>query len=155
MSTLPPPPAQDFPLQFQIADGLDGSGSHTVYNQSNTNTDTKSFILFCFRAVKIISNSGRELWKNNTPNSPFAQRPIFLLAAKENEANIKRFMDDLINTDTDLMRSEGFTLGPDQQVRVDIVDQCLMGKWQEFYLGQVGQVVNYTQQHIRNSVIVS
>ncbi|KAI6653970.1 hypothetical protein LOD99_3146 [Oopsacas minuta] len=116
MSTLPLPPAQDFPLQFQIADGLDGSGSHTVYNQSNTNTDTKSFILFCFRAVKIISNSGRELWKNNTPNSPFAQRPIFLLAAKENEANIKRFMDDLINTDTDLMRSEGFTLGPDQHI---------------------------------------
>ncbi|KAI6655659.1 hypothetical protein LOD99_1799 [Oopsacas minuta] len=120
--------SQDFPLQFQIADGLDGSGSHTVYNQSNTNTDTKSFILFCIRAVKVISNSGRELWKNNTPNSPFAQRPIFLLAAKENEANIKRFMDDLINTDTDLMRSEGFTLGPDQQVRVDIVRSMLDGK---------------------------
>ncbi|KAI6659039.1 hypothetical protein LOD99_14715 [Oopsacas minuta] len=117
-----------FPAYYRIADGLDGSGSHTVYNQSNTNTDTKSFILFCFRAVKVISNSGRELWKNNTPNSPFAQRPIFLLAAKENEANIKRFMDDLINTDTDLMRSEGFTLGPDQQVRVDIVRSMLDGK---------------------------
>ncbi|KAI6658385.1 hypothetical protein LOD99_11041 [Oopsacas minuta] len=47
MSTLPPPPAQDFPLQLQIVDELDGSGSHTVYNQSNTNTDTKSFIIFC------------------------------------------------------------------------------------------------------------
>ncbi|KAI6658386.1 hypothetical protein LOD99_11042 [Oopsacas minuta] len=37
-------------------------------------------------------------------------------------------MDDLINTDTDLMRSEGFTLGPDQQVRVDIVRSMLDGK---------------------------
>ncbi|KAI6658379.1 hypothetical protein LOD99_11044 [Oopsacas minuta] len=77
MSTLPPPRAQDFPLQIQIADRLDGSGCHTVYNQSNTYTDTKSFILFCFRSVKIIGNSSSELLKNNTPNSPFPQRPIF------------------------------------------------------------------------------
>ncbi|KAI6651113.1 hypothetical protein LOD99_5464 [Oopsacas minuta] len=101
--------------------------------------DTKSFILFCFRAVKIISNSGRELWKNNTPNSSFAQRPIFLLAAKENEANIKRFMDDLINTDTDLMKSEGFTLDPDQQVRVDIVRSMLDGKMAGILSGAGGE----------------
>ena len=77
MSTVAPLKAQDFPLQFQIADGLDGSGSHTVYNQSNTNTDAKSFILFCFKPVQITSFSGREIWKNMCPNSSYTQRPIF------------------------------------------------------------------------------
>ena len=37
LSTIPPPSTQDFPLRFQIADGLDGSGNHTVYNQVNIN----------------------------------------------------------------------------------------------------------------------
>ena len=77
------PAAQDFPLRFQIADGLDRSGSH----HSNTNTEIKSHILFCFKPVQITAFSGRELWKNTSPNSPFTQRPIFLLAAKENEGN--------------------------------------------------------------------
>ena len=103
LSTIPPPSTQDFPLRFQIADGLDGSGSHTVYNQVNTNTETKSFILFCFKPVQITSCSGVKLWKNNSPNSPFSQRPIFLLAGKENEENIRNFMTDLINPDTDQM----------------------------------------------------
>ena len=31
--TIPSPAAQDFPLRFQIAVGLDGSGSHRIYNQ--------------------------------------------------------------------------------------------------------------------------
>ena len=88
-------------LQFQIADGLDGSGSHTVYNQTITNTETKSFILFCFRPIQITSCSGSILWKNLNPNSPFTQRPIFLHAAKENEENIKQFMNDIINSDTE------------------------------------------------------
>ena len=87
MSTLPLPSTQDFPLQFQIADGLDGSGSHTVYNQTITNTETKSFILFCFRPIQITSCSGSILWKNLNPNSPFTQRPIFL-------HGFKQFMND-------------------------------------------------------------
>ena len=32
LSTIPPPSTQDFPLRFQIVDGLDGSGSYTVYS---------------------------------------------------------------------------------------------------------------------------
>ncbi|KAI6656195.1 hypothetical protein LOD99_1528 [Oopsacas minuta] len=40
---------------------------------------------------------------------------LFLLAAKENEANIKQFMDDIINPDTHLMRNEVFHIDPDQQ----------------------------------------
>ena len=138
MLTVPPPKAQDFPLQFQIADGLDGSGSHTVYNQSNTNTDTKSFILFCFKPIQITSFSGREIWKNTCPNSPFTQRPIFLLAAKESQVNIKQFMSDLINPDTDLMKSEGFILESNEQVRVDIVRSMFDGKMASILSGAGG-----------------
>ena len=138
VSTLPPPSSEDFPLQFQIADGLDGSDSHAVYSQSNTNTDTKSFILFLFKALQIISCSGRILWKNNCPNSPYVQRPIFLLAGKENEANIKQFMTDLVNPDTDLMKTEGFTLENGYQVHVDIVRSMFDGKMAAILSGAGG-----------------
>ena len=138
MLTVPPPKAQDFPLQFQIADGLDGSGSHTVYNQSNTNTDTKSFILFCFKPIQITSFSGREIWKNTCPNSPFTQRPIFLLAAKESQVNIKQFMSDLINPDTDLMKSEEFILESNEKVLVDMVRSMFDGKMASILSGAGG-----------------
>ena len=128
ISTLPSFSTEDFPLRFQIADGLDGSGSHTVYNQPNTNTDTKSYILFCFKAVHIVNSSGKELWRNNLPNSPFSQRPIFLLAATENRDNIRQFMNDIINPETDQMRIEGFSLAADQHVSVDIVRSMFDGK---------------------------
>ena len=49
--TIPPPTAQDFPLRFQIADGLDGSGSHRIYNQSSTSTETKAVVPNLFLAA--------------------------------------------------------------------------------------------------------
>ena len=127
ISTLPSLSTEDFPLRFQIADGLDGSGSHIVYNQPNTNTDTKSYILFCFKAVHIVNSSSKELWRNNSPNSPFSQRPIFLLAATENHDNIRQFMNDIINPETDQMRVEGFSLA-EGHVSVDIVRSMFDGK---------------------------
>ena len=136
--TIPSPAAQDFPLRFQIADALDGSGSHRIYNHSNTNTETKSYILFCFMPVLITAFSGQELWKNTSPNSSFTQRPIFLLAAKENEGNIKQFMTDLINPETELMKSEGFSLGDNQQVHVDIVRFMFDGKMSAILSGAGG-----------------
>ena len=40
LQTISSPPKDDFPLTFRIADGLDVSVSHTVYNQLSTNTKT-------------------------------------------------------------------------------------------------------------------
>ena len=102
MSTLPLPPTQDFPLQFQIADGIDGSGRHTVYNQTITNTEMKySFYsaLDKYKSPLVVL----VYFENLNPNSPFTQRPIFLHAAKENEENIKQFMNDIVNSDTEQM----------------------------------------------------
>ena len=48
------PLVEDFPRTFQIADGLDGSGSHTIYNHQNTNTSTVIYtILFQTRCNKV------------------------------------------------------------------------------------------------------
>ena len=110
LSTLSIPNLNDSPLVFKIADGLDGSGSHAIYSQEKTNTTTKSFILFCFKPISILPNSGQILWNNDIPNSPFSQRPIFLCATKESEANIQELMSSLINPDTEEMKNNGLTL---------------------------------------------
>ena len=128
LTTIAPPSKEDFPLRFRIADGLDGSGSHAIYNQLSTNTETKNFILYCFKPIEITSGSGRELWKNHNLNSPFYQRPIFLCAAKENESDIRQFMVDLINPDTDLMKNEGFNLSNQEHVHIDIMRSMFDGK---------------------------
>ena len=63
MATITPPLSNDFALTLQIADGLDGSGSHTIYNQHGTNTCTRYLSLFCFKPVLIplvpVLNSGK------------------------------------------------------------------------------------------------
>ena len=45
----------------------------------------------------------------------------FLCAAKENEANIRQLMVDLINPDTELMKNEGFNLSNQEHVHIDII----------------------------------
>ena len=57
LTTMNPLDDEEFPLTFRIADGLDGSGCHTIYNQNNTNTRTKNFILFCFKPISICTAS--------------------------------------------------------------------------------------------------
>ncbi|KAI6648564.1 hypothetical protein LOD99_8044 [Oopsacas minuta] len=116
MSTLPSPSNEDFPLRFQIADGLDGSGTHTVYNQPNTNTSTKSQL----------------------PNSPFPQDPISLLAATENHDNIRQFMKDIINPETDQMKDQGFYFADDKHIFVDVVRSMLDGKMASILSGTGG-----------------
>ncbi|KAI6647817.1 hypothetical protein LOD99_8532 [Oopsacas minuta] len=41
LSMVDHPTGEEFPLTFNIADGLDGSGCHAIYNQQATNTFTK------------------------------------------------------------------------------------------------------------------
>ena len=44
-----------YPLEIEIADGLDGSGSHRIYNQisDNPNFTNKNFLLFAFKVLSI------------------------------------------------------------------------------------------------------
>ena len=137
MGAIPQPSTEDFPLKFQIADGLDGSGSHTIYNQQNTNTATKTFILFCFKPIQIMTCAGVTLWKNNIPNSPYSQRPIFLCAEIENEENIRQLMITLINPETEKLKNEGINFN-EQHVEIDIVRSMLDGKMAAILSGTGG-----------------
>ncbi|KAI6661408.1 hypothetical protein LOD99_13279 [Oopsacas minuta] len=153
MSTLPSPSNEDCPLRFQIADDLDGSGKHTVYNQPNTNMSTKSVILFCFKAIHIVNSSGKEPWKNNCPNSPFSQRPIFLLAATDNHDNIRQIMKDIINPETDQMRDQGFYFADDKHIFVDVVQSMFDGKMASILSGAGGsscQLCTATQKELKD-----
>ena len=44
-----------FPLKLQIADGLEGTGSHRIYNQLPAHPDksTNSFLLFSFKIISL------------------------------------------------------------------------------------------------------
>ena len=131
------PTTQDFPLQFQIADG-DGSESDTVYNQTTTYTETKSFILFCIRPIKITGCGCNILWKNLNPNSLITQGPNFLHAAKENQENIKLFMFDIINSDTEQKQNEGLYIDNDLHVKVEVVCSMFDGKMAAILSGAGG-----------------
>ena len=69
----PVPQESQFPITLAIAVGLDGSGSHRIYNQgpTNSNLSTKSFIHFALKALSLIDKTGNEIWTNHSPNSPF------------------------------------------------------------------------------------
>ena len=136
LTTLSPLDPEEFPLQFRIADGLDGSGCHTIYNQLHTNTNTKNYILFCFKPISISTASNRIIWQNQYPNSPFSQRPVFLCAAKECEKNIRLFMEDLINPDTEKLQN-GITL-QNGVVKVEIVRSMFDGKMSAILSGAGG-----------------
>ena len=57
----------DYPLNIEIADGLDGSGSHKVYNQVNSHISfsTKSFTIFAFKILTIKDKRSKILWLND------------------------------------------------------------------------------------------
>ena len=72
-----------------LSDGLDGSGSHKIYNQVQNHPDlsTKSFLLLAFKVIWLKDSLENTLWTNSCPNSPFAHRPVALLALGESEDN--------------------------------------------------------------------
>ena len=81
----------EYPLTAKLTDGLDGSGSLTIYNQKQIHPDltTKNFLLFSLKILWIKDSSGNTLWRNPSPNSPFAMRTVALLALGESEENVK------------------------------------------------------------------
>ena len=155
LSTLPFPTTQDFPLQFQIADGLDGSGSHTVYNQTTTNTETKSFILFCFRPIKITGCSGNILWKNVKPNSPFTQRPFFSMLLKKIKKTLNISCSISSTQILNKCKTRDFILIMIYMSKLRLFDRCLTGRWQPFDQVQEVHAVNYVPPLSINSRIAT
>ena len=158
LSMISPLPVEDFPITFKIADGLDGSGSHTTYNQQLSHPSTKNFILFCFKPISITTHSGQVLWKNSTPNSPFSQRPVFLCAATECEKNVRIFMDEIINEDTEIMAKNGIDLTSGCHINVDIIRSMFDGKMSALLSGAGGascQLCTATHKDLKDRELIT
>ena len=115
----------NYPLKAKLVDGLDGSGSHTIYNQMRNHPDitTKSFLLFAFKIIWLQDSFGNTIWRNPSPNSPFTMRPVALLALGENRENVEYLMDSTINPETKFLELNEVMLAAGK-VNVDIT-RCL------------------------------
>ena len=137
--SLPPIVDSEFPLSVKIADSLDGSGCHQIYNhyQLNPTPSSKNFILFAFKILSIQNSSNIQIWKNNSPNSSFGVRPVVLLAQKECIENVKFIMTNFINPEASVIEQEGIQF-PEGVVRVKIIRSMLDGKMSGILSGAGG-----------------
>ena len=118
-----------FPSILKVSDGLDGSGSHQVYNQlqESEQFNSKNFLLFAFKLLSIQDSSQRDIWVNITPNSQFQVRPVALIALKECEESVRFLMDTYINPETNLIEQEGIEL-PQGLIKVKVLKSMFDGK---------------------------
>ena len=132
LQTITVDPAQ-YPIEMEIADGLDGSGSHRIYNQISTNPNltTKNFLLFAFKALSIKDRNNVTIWYNSLPNSPFSTRPITLLAMNENIETVEFLMKKFINPPTIHLEKDGMDLSGGH-CDVKCVEQCSMVRCQNY-----------------------
>ena len=75
----------------------------------------------------------------------------------ENESNIREFMTDLINPDTDKMASECITLADNEHVQIDIVRSMFDGKMAGFLTGAGGascQLCTATHNELKDREII-
>ena len=131
--------SQQYPIEFEIADGLDGSGSHRIYNQLNNdpNFTTKSIILYAFKPLTIKDSANNIIWSNLIPNSPFTTRPVLLLAKSENHENVEFLMKEFINTPTNFLEKDGIELA-DGHCHVKISRTMFDGKMSKILSGAGG-----------------
>ena len=74
------------------------------------NCSEGNFLLFGLKVTWIKDSFENIIWTNPSPNSPFAMRPVALLALCESEENVKFLMDTTINTETQILQSTGVQL---------------------------------------------
>ena len=100
--TLNPLTNEEFPLTFRIADGLDSSDSHNIYNHSNSNTKTNNFILFCFKQISILQLQAK-LFGKITYQILLSLNDQCFVGLQKNvnkHPRIRLLMEELINPET-------------------------------------------------------
>ena len=76
-------------LTVVVKDGVDGSGSHAIYQQQG-NVDSHNIIMYMFCILEIREcEGGKIVFKEKLCASPFAQRPLFLIFGKEDRSNLE------------------------------------------------------------------
>ena len=130
----------ELPLKVRISDGLDGSGSHRVYQQAVPHPDitTKNFIIFGFKVLTISDKNNNTVWKNSVPNSPFSIRPVTILALPENQENVSFLMKTMINTETADMEDNGLELMSEIHASVEVIRSQVDGKMAKILSGAGG-----------------
>ena len=136
--TLPPIVESHYPLSIKVADGLDGSGSHQLYNQFEANvSSTKQYIIFGSKIVKVTDVTCNTIWSNEKPNSTVGIRPVALIAEKENEANIKHIMQNLINPEDADIELKGFNFA-NGHINISVIRAMFDGKMSAILSGAGG-----------------
>ena len=70
-----------------IKDGVDGSGSHAIYQQQG-NIDTHNIIMYMFCILEMKETKSKKvIFKEKLSGSPFSQRPVFLILGNETLSN--------------------------------------------------------------------
>ena len=130
----------ELPLKVRVSDGLDGSGSHRVYQQAVPHPDitTKNFIIFGFKVLTISDKNNNTVWKNSVPNSPFSIRPVTILALPENQENVSFLMKAMINTETADMEDNGLELMSGIHDSVEVIRSQVDGKMAKILSGAGG-----------------
>ena len=109
----------DYPLNIEIADGLDGSGSHKVYNQVKSHNIVSRLKASSFSLSKYSRSRARQVLSNDAPNSRFVARLIALISLKKNHENNDFMMKTLINHETSKLEHSVFdTLREHVNVRI-------------------------------------
>ena len=73
---------------MRLKDGVDGSGSHSIYHQIN-NVNTNNMIIYMFCLLDIVDQTkSAVLFTEKQSNSPNAMRPVFVIMGKESLSNL-------------------------------------------------------------------
>ena len=75
-------------LKATLKDGVDGSGGHAMYHQTN-NENTRNMIMFMFCVLEVVEEDTEEIiFHEDLSCSPFAMRPLYLVLGKEVLGNL-------------------------------------------------------------------
>ena len=122
-------PADKVPSRLYIGgkDGTDGSGQH--FRRAQVNVAVKgNILLYCFTPLILCSGDnadGKVLWRNPAPNSALTQRPLAIIAAKEDRDEILRPLIPQIEAEITSVSSNGLHM---QYMEKDVyisVNSCL------------------------------
>ena len=81
--------AEDFPLNFYIADGLDALRDIKLQS-ANYKYYYKVFIPFCSKPIAITIAAGKELWKNNLQILHIANNQLSSVLPKETKTTLQK-----------------------------------------------------------------
>ena len=130
----------EHPLKVRISDGLDGSGSHRVYQQVTSHPDvtTKIFLFFGFKVMSISDTQNSTLWENCSPKSHFSIRSVTILALTENKENVSFLMKTMINKETADIEANGLDLINGHHAKVAVLRSQLDAKMAQILSGAGG-----------------